>query len=123
MFNHRPEILKTQKYRIKFLRSKTELNCAFDDSVNSLIQTKFIFKALYRNKNQTMSTPDNTPDNDQETNDDGLDLTTPNDNQELDKINDATQAAEPSFTLNLGTEREIQKEKDEADKEDRNIKQ
>ncbi|RYE30844.1 MAG: hypothetical protein EOP42_11500 [Sphingobacteriaceae bacterium] len=70
-----------------------------------------------------MSTPENTPDNDQETNDDGLDLTTPNDNQELDKINDATQAAEPSFTLNLGTEREIQKEKDEADDEDRNIKQ
>ncbi len=70
-----------------------------------------------------MSTPDNTTDNDQETNDDGLDLTTPNDNQELDKINDATQAAEPSFTLNLGTEREIQKEKDEADNEDRNIKQ
>lgn len=70
-----------------------------------------------------MNTPDNTPDNDQETNDDGLDLTTPNDNQELDKINDATQAAEPSFTLNLDTEREIQKEKDEDDDEDRNIKQ
>jgi hypothetical protein len=70
-----------------------------------------------------MSTPDNMPDNDQETNDDSLDLTTPNDNQELDKINDATQAAEPAFTLNLGTAREIQKEKDEADDEGRNIKQ
>ncbi len=70
-----------------------------------------------------MNTPDNTPDNDQETNDDGLDLTTPNDNQELDKINDATQAAEPAFTLNLETAREIQKEKDEPDNQDRNIKQ
>ncbi|MGI4750312.1 MAG: hypothetical protein ACRYFB_06740 [Janthinobacterium lividum] len=70
-----------------------------------------------------MSTPDNTPDNDQQTNDDGLDLTTPNDNQELDKINDAVQAAEPSFTLNLGTERAIQKEADEEDETDRNIKQ
>ncbi|RYE30738.1 MAG: hypothetical protein EOP42_11690 [Sphingobacteriaceae bacterium] len=70
-----------------------------------------------------MSTADNTPDNDQQTNDDGLDLTTPNDNQELDKINDATKAAESSFTLNLDTEREIQKEKDEADNQDRNIKQ
>ncbi|RYY07128.1 MAG: hypothetical protein EOP43_04175 [Sphingobacteriaceae bacterium] len=63
-----------------------------------------------------MNTPENNPENDpQQTNDDGLDLTTPNDNQELDKINDATQAAEPSFTLNLSTEREIQKEAGEKD--------
>ncbi|MGI4022568.1 MAG: hypothetical protein ACRYFA_13765 [Janthinobacterium lividum] len=63
-----------------------------------------------------MSTPENNPENDpQQSNDDGLDQTTPNDNQELDKINDATQAAEPSFTLNLGTEREIQKEAGEQD--------
>ena len=65
----------------------------------------------------------NTPDNEQQTNNDGLDLTTPIDNQELDKINDATQAAEPSFTLNLDTERHIQKEADEDENEDRNIKQ
>ncbi|RYY29597.1 MAG: hypothetical protein EOP41_02340 [Sphingobacteriaceae bacterium] len=70
-----------------------------------------------------MSTTENTPDNDQQTNDDGLDLTTPNDNPELDKINDATQAAEPSFTLNLNTAREIQKEAGEEDHEDRNLKQ
>lgn len=72
-----------------------------------------------------MNTPENNlPDNDQQTNDDGLDLTTPNDNQELDRINDATQAAEPSFTLNLDTERSIQKEAGEANNEDDiNIKQ
>lgn len=63
-----------------------------------------------------MNGPENMPDNDpQQTNDDELDQTTPNDNQELDKINDATQAAEPSYTLNLGTEREIQKEAGESD--------
>ncbi|MVN23363.1 hypothetical protein [Mucilaginibacter arboris] len=72
-----------------------------------------------------MSTPENnTSDNDQQTNDDGLDLTTPNDNQELDKINDATQAAEPSFTLNYDTEHSIQKEAgEEADEDNINIKQ
>jgi len=72
-----------------------------------------------------MNAPENNlPDNDQQTNDDGLDLTTPNDNQELDKINDATQAAEPAFTLNLDTERSIQKEAGEAKNEDDiNIKQ
>lgn len=59
-----------------------------------------------------MNTPENNP---QQSNDDSLDQTTPNENQELDKINDATQAAEPSFTLNLGTEREIQKEAGEKD--------
>lgn len=59
-----------------------------------------------------MSTPENDP---QQSNDDGLNQTTPNDNQELDKINDAVQAAEPSFTLNLGAEREIQKEAGEQD--------
>lgn len=63
-----------------------------------------------------MNMPENMPDNDpQQTNDDGLDQTTPIDNPELDKINDAVQAAEPSFTLNLGTEREIQKEAGEDD--------
>lgn len=63
-----------------------------------------------------MSTPENNPENDpQQSNDDGFNQTTPNDNQELDKINDAVQAAEPSFTLNLGTEREIQKEAGEQD--------
>lgn len=72
-----------------------------------------------------MSTPENNlPDNDQQTNDDGLDLTTPNDNQELDRINDAVQAAEPSFTLNLDIEKSIQKEAGEEPKEgDINIKQ
>jgi len=72
-----------------------------------------------------MNTPENNnTDNDQQTNDDGLDLTTPNDNQELDRINDATQAAEPSFTLNYETERSIQKEAgEEADEDDINIKQ
>ncbi len=44
-----------------------------------------------------------------------MDQTTPNDNPELDKINEAVQAAELSFTLNLGTEREIQKEAGEDD--------
>lgn len=63
-----------------------------------------------------MSTLENNPENDpQQSNDDGLNQTTPNDNQELDKINDAVQAAEPSFTLNLGIEREIQKEAGEQD--------
>ena len=73
-----------------------------------------------------MNTPENNPaaDNDQQTNDDGLDLTTPNDNQELDRINDAVQAAEPSFTLNLDTEKSIQKEAGEdLNEDDINIKQ
>ena len=72
-----------------------------------------------------MSTPENNlPDNDQQTNDDGLDLTTPNDNQELDKINSAVQAAEPSFTLNYDTEPSIQKEAgEELDEDNINIKQ
>ena len=43
---------------------------------------------------------DNQTNDPQQSNDDGLDQTTPNDNQELDRINDAVQAAEPSFTLN-----------------------
>jgi hypothetical protein len=72
-----------------------------------------------------MSAPENNPENDpQQSNDDALDQTTPNDNQELDRINDAVQAAEPSFTLNYGTEREIQKEAGEADETDGpNLKQ
>ncbi|RYY05865.1 MAG: hypothetical protein EOP43_07890 [Sphingobacteriaceae bacterium] len=89
------------------------------------IETKALLKALYPNKKflEMMNTADNTPDNEQQTNDDGLDLTTPNDNQELDKINAATQAAEASFTLNLDTAREIKKEAGEEDHEDRNLKQ
>lgn len=72
-----------------------------------------------------MNTPEYNPaDNDQQTNDDGLDLTTPNDNQELDKINDAVQAAEPSFTLNYDTAPELKKEKGQAESEDGpNVKQ
>jgi len=67
--------------------------------------------------NISMNTPENKPENDpQQTNDDGLDLTTPNDNQELDKVNDAVQAAEPSFTLNYDTK------KPDEPKEDTNIK-
>lgn len=70
-----------------------------------------------------MNTEEHNPENEeQQTNDDGLDLTTPNDNQELDKINDAVQAAEPSFTLNYDTEKELQKENGE-DNEEVNIKQ
>ncbi len=52
-----------------------------------------------------MNLPENNPANDaQQSNDDSLDLTTPNDNQELDSINAAVQAAEPSFTLNYETD-------------------
>ncbi len=52
-----------------------------------------------------MNLPENNPANDaQQSNNDSLDLTTPNDNQELDSINAAVQAAEPSFTLNYETD-------------------
>lgn len=48
-----------------------------------------------------MNTEKYNPANDPENNNtDGIDQTPTNDNQELDKINDAVQAAEPSFTLN-----------------------
>lgn len=52
-----------------------------------------------------MNLPENNLANDvQQSNDDGLNLTTPNDNQELDSINAAVHAAEPSFTLNYETD-------------------
>ncbi len=68
-------------------------------------------------------TENNAANGPDESNDDGLDQTTPNDNQELDRINDAVQAAEPSFTLNYGTAKTDSKEKDEDLEEGRNIKQ
>lgn len=73
-----------------------------------------------------MSTPENKPANDpDQSNDDGLDLTTPNDNQELDRINDAVQAAEPSFTLNYESNKAVEEAgKDKASGQDgANIKQ
>ena len=73
-----------------------------------------------------MNTPENNPANDpDQSNDDGLDQTTPNDNQELDRINDAVQAAEPSFTLNYesnSTGGEVG-EDDPSDQDGPNIKQ
>ncbi len=69
-----------------------------------------------------MSTPENTPANDpDQSNDDGLDQTTPNDNQELDKINDAVKAAEPAFTLNY--ENEKAEDESQSKNQDSNLKQ
>lgn len=73
-----------------------------------------------------MSTPENNPTNDPEqSNNDSLDLSTPSDNQELDKINDAVQAAEPSFTLNYESNKAVEEAgKDKASGQDSaNIKQ
>ncbi len=70
-----------------------------------------------------MSMPENKPANDpDQSNDDGLDQTTPNDNQEMDKINDAVQAAEPSFTLNYESDKP-EPEKDSLKRDGPNLKQ
>jgi len=70
-----------------------------------------------------MNLPENNPANDaQQSNDDGLDLTTPNDNQELDSIDAAVQAAEPSFTLNYETD-STSDGADESEPNDKYIKQ
>lgn len=71
-----------------------------------------------------MSTPDKTTSDPDQSNDDGLDLTTPNDNQELDRINNAVQAAEPSFTLNYEAGAAGNGAEDEpAKKDDSSLKQ
>ena len=71
-----------------------------------------------------MSLPENNTANDaDESNDDGLDQTTQNHNQEFVIINAAVQAAEPSFNLNYDTSKTDSKEKDEDLEEGRNIKQ
>lgn len=73
-----------------------------------------------------MNLPENdNQTNDQQQNDDGLDQTTPNDNQQLDRINEAVQAAEPSFTLSYenGIPGEVEKSPDQEDEDGPNIKQ
>ena len=68
---------------------------------------------------------DNQTTDPQQSNDDGLDQTTPNDNQELDRINDAVQAAEPSFTLNYesGIAGDVAGTQDKEDEDGPNLKQ
>lgn len=68
---------------------------------------------------------DNQTNDPQQSNDDGLDQTTPNDNQELDRINDAVQAAEPSFTLNYesGSADDKTRTHDKEDEDGSNLKQ
>jgi len=68
---------------------------------------------------------DNQTNDPQQSNDDGLDQTTPNDNQELDHINDAVQAAEPSFTLNYESDiaEGIAGKHDKEDEDGSNLKQ
>lgn len=68
---------------------------------------------------------DNLTNDPQQSNDDGLDQTTPNDNQELDRINDAVQAAEPSFTLNYESNiaGDVAGTHDKEDEDGSNLKQ
>jgi hypothetical protein len=68
---------------------------------------------------------DNQTNDPQQSNDDGLDQTTPNDNQELDRINDAVHAAEPSFTLNYESDiaGDVAGKNDEEDEDGSNGKQ